>query len=88
MHDPTSAPFRTLILDASRTIKKRSARADESESGVSLRRSGSIRAVLLDERVKGEFRGVQCAIQIHLDGLEIGRLRGILRTWRLNGQSS
>jgi hypothetical protein len=62
MHDPTSAPFRTLILDAAGTVKKRSAGADERESGVSLRRSGSICAVLLDERVKGELCGVQCAI--------------------------
>jgi hypothetical protein len=86
MHDPSSAPFRTLILHATRTVKERSAGADEGETGVDLKRSGSIGAVLFDERMKGEFRGVQRAMKIHLHCFEIGRLRRVLRTWRLSGQ--
>jgi hypothetical protein len=80
MHDTTSTPFGALVLDATRTVKECSAGADEGETGVGLESSGSIGAVLIDERMKGELRGVQSAMKVHLDGLEVGRLRWVLRT--------
>lgn len=82
VHDATSSPLSTLVLNAARAIKESSSRADERKTGVSLRGSGSIGAVLFYERVERKFGGVQCAMEIHLDCLEIGRLRRVFRTYR------
>jgi len=85
MHDPTSAPLGTLILDATWAVKKSSPRTDEGETGVCLIRGGTVGSVLSYESVHGEFGGIQSTMEIHFDRFEIGRLRRVLRTcclWR------
>ena len=74
VHDSTSAPLGTLILDAARAIKERCTRADECKAGVCLTRCGAIGAILSDERVRGEFGRIQNTMQVYFDRLEIGRL--------------
>lgn len=80
VHDSTSAPLGTLILDPARAIKERRAGADECKAGVCLTRGGAIGPVLSNERVHGEFGSIQSAMEVHFDRFETGRSRRVVRT--------
>lgn len=81
VHDSTSSPFGTLILDTARAIQECSAGADEGETGVSLTGGSSSSPILSYERVHSELGGIQGAVKIHFDCLQAGRLRGVLWTY-------
>lgn len=73
MHDPTSTPFGTLVLDTARAIKERGARADEGETRVRLARRCAVGPILSDKRVHSELGSVQSTVKIDFDRLQVGR---------------
>lgn len=83
MHDATSAPLSTLVLDSAWAVKECRAGADQCKTGVSLRRSRAVGSILFDKRVHSELGCVQRAVEVDFNCLQIGRLRRIFWTCRL-----
>lgn len=80
MHDPTSTPLGTLVLDAAWTIQERCARTDECETSVCLTGGGAISPILSDERMQNEFGGVESTLEVHFDRFQTRGLWRVLST--------
>lgn len=81
MHDAASAPLCTLVLHASRAIEEGGAGTDQSETCVLLRCGGSVRAILANEVVKSELGGVEDAVKVDFDRLEVWLFWGLIQAY-------
>lgn len=73
MHNPPHGPFTSTVLRRARTVKERSARADQHETSIVLVRGRGL-SVLLDEVVHCQLGCVQGSGDIDVDNVEVGFL--------------
>lgn len=74
VHDPSYGPFRSGILGNPQTIQKCCARTNQDQARILLVRRRRL-SVLLDEIVLRQLGRVQGALEIDVDGLQIGLFR-------------